>query len=63
VTVLRYEGRRACYCPGLAPWSAFPGRSIPRARSVVIHSYRHPLRLALGYPAYEDIEARLADLP
>lgn len=30
---------------------------------VVIHSYRHRLGLAAGYPAYEDIEKRLAALP
>ncbi|VVO31809.1 alpha/beta fold hydrolase [Pseudomonas fluorescens] len=30
---------------------------------VVIHSYRHRLGLAAGYPAYADIEKRLAALP
>jgi pimeloyl-ACP methyl ester carboxylesterase len=30
---------------------------------VVIHSYRHRLGLAPGYPAYEDVERRLATLP
>jgi pimeloyl-ACP methyl ester carboxylesterase len=30
---------------------------------VVIHSYRHRLGLAAGYPAYEDVERRLAALP
>src|ERR687894_3209311 len=30
---------------------------------VVIHSYRHRLGLAAGYPAYEDVERRLAGLP
>jgi pimeloyl-ACP methyl ester carboxylesterase len=30
---------------------------------VVIHSYRHRLGLAPGYPAYEDIERRLAAQP
>lgn len=30
---------------------------------VVIHSYRHRLGLAEGYPAYEDVERRLAKLP
>ncbi len=30
---------------------------------VVIHSYRHRLGLAAGYPPYEDVEKRLAALP
>ncbi len=30
---------------------------------VVIHSYRHRLGLAAGYPPYEDVERRLAALP
>lgn len=30
---------------------------------VVIHSYRHRLGLAAGYPAYEEVERRLAALP
>jgi len=30
---------------------------------VVIHSYRHRLGHAAGYPAYEDVERRLATLP
>jgi pimeloyl-ACP methyl ester carboxylesterase len=30
---------------------------------VVIHSYRHRLGLAAGYPAYADVERRLAALP
>jgi pimeloyl-ACP methyl ester carboxylesterase len=30
---------------------------------VVIHSYRHRLGLAEGYPPYEDVEKRLASLP
>jgi pimeloyl-ACP methyl ester carboxylesterase len=30
---------------------------------VVIHSYRHRLGLAPGYPAYESLEKRLAALP
>jgi pimeloyl-ACP methyl ester carboxylesterase len=30
---------------------------------VVIHSYRHRLGLAPGYPPYEDIERRLAAQP
>jgi pimeloyl-ACP methyl ester carboxylesterase len=30
---------------------------------VVIHSYRHRLGLAPGYPAYEEVERRLAALP
>jgi pimeloyl-ACP methyl ester carboxylesterase len=30
---------------------------------VVIHSYRHRLGLALGYPQYADVEAKLAALP
>ena len=30
---------------------------------VVIHSYRHRLGLAAGYPQYEDVERRLAALP
>jgi len=30
---------------------------------VVIHSYRHRLGLAAGYPAYEDVERQLAALP
>jgi pimeloyl-ACP methyl ester carboxylesterase len=30
---------------------------------VVIHSYRHRLGLAPGYPAYEDVERRLAAQP
>jgi pimeloyl-ACP methyl ester carboxylesterase len=30
---------------------------------VVIHSYRHRLGLAAGYPAYEELEKRLAALP
>jgi pimeloyl-ACP methyl ester carboxylesterase len=31
--------------------------------NVVIHSYRHRLGLAPGYPQYADIEAKLATLP
>jgi pimeloyl-ACP methyl ester carboxylesterase len=30
---------------------------------VVIHSYRHRLGLADGYPSYDDVERRLAALP
>jgi pimeloyl-ACP methyl ester carboxylesterase len=30
---------------------------------VVVHSYRHRLGLAAGYPAYEEVERRLATLP
>jgi hypothetical protein len=30
---------------------------------VVIHSYRHRLGLAPGYPQYADVEAKLAALP
>jgi hypothetical protein len=30
---------------------------------VVIHSYRHRLGLVDGYPAYVEVERRLAELP
>src|SRR5262245_26839553 len=35
----------------------------PDYADVVIHSYRHRLGLADGYPAYADVERRLAALP
>lgn len=35
----------------------------PNYVDVVIHSYRHRLGLAAGYPAYEDLEKRLAAQP
>ena len=35
----------------------------PNYVDVVIHSYRHRLGLAPGYPQYADVEAKLAALP
>jgi hypothetical protein len=35
----------------------------PDCVDVVIHSYRHGLGLALGYPPYEEIERKLAAQP
>jgi len=71
LTANRREIAEVCWRRGSPHWN-FDDATLDRtARAfdnddyveVVIHSYRHRLGLAPGYPPYEDLEQRLAALP
>jgi len=71
LTAYRRDLAKACWTRGSPRWH-FDDATLDRTAAafdnddyveVVIHSYRHRLGLAPGYPPYDDIEKRLAAQP